>query len=350
MSSATKPLGMRTMSSSGYNHNSTNSNKQYASWKGQGIDRYPVGTTPSLVRPLTNNDAGNIFQTGFGLARPIKHYRKGRVITAYQTQQEIADTDPLLLYNTGRFAKSSKGTPLGNFMMVQDNPGSYCVKENSETENNDYDKCKGIPIVASYKPNSHYLSENPNANTCNKVLCSNQEKFAKRRVLYANTNLKKNYYSSTKQYLQNRCKTFQQKEFNFLSNQQQEQPNTYLANCLMNTLETEGMTPTNQSGCRLTVYKPNNHQYAQQGAVSSSTRMLKLNVSTISTNAASIQNYNNTGNNLITANQIYAGDTNNKMNLLKNKSATCHEPLPLNMSQSRLKQNKLFCRELKPYL
>ncbi len=96
MSSATKPLGMRTMSSSGYNHNSTNSNKQYASWKGQGIDRYPVGTTPSLVRPLTNNDAGNIFQTGFGLARPIKHYRKGRVITAYQTQQEIADTDQSL--------------------------------------------------------------------------------------------------------------------------------------------------------------------------------------------------------------------------------------------------------------
>jgi hypothetical protein len=62
--------------------------------------------------------------------------------------------------------------------------------------------------------------------------------------------------------------------------------------------------PTNPAGCKLVVYKPNNPQFAKQGAVSSSTRMLKLNVETIQTNAA----------------------RNNLSNLLKNKAAQCGNP------------------------
>jgi hypothetical protein len=46
--------------------------------------------------------------------------------------------------------------------------------------------------------------------------------------------------------------------------------------------------PSNPKGCKRVYYKPNNPQFAQQGAVSSSTNILKLNVDTISTNAASI--------------------------------------------------------------
>jgi hypothetical protein len=38
--------------------------------------------------------------------------------------------------------------------------------------------------------------------------------------------------------------------------------------------------------CKLVVYKPNNYQYATQGAVSSSTRTLKKNVDTIQSNLA----------------------------------------------------------------
>jgi hypothetical protein len=44
--------------------------------------------------------------------------------------------------------------------------------------------------------------------------------------------------------------------------------------------------PTNPKGCSRVYYKPNNPQYATQGGVSSSTRILKLNVDTISTAAA----------------------------------------------------------------
>jgi hypothetical protein len=47
--------------------------------------------------------------------------------------------------------------------------------------------------------------------------------------------------------------------------------------------------PSNSKGCSRVYYKPNNPQYAQQGGVSSSTRILKLNVDTISTNAANIR-------------------------------------------------------------
>ena len=73
-------------------------------------------------------------------------------------------------------------------------------------------------------------------------------------------------------------------------------------------------------------------------------RLLKLNVDTISTNAASIQNYNNTGPQLVTANELYTGNANNIINLQKNKAPTCNTPWPLNFSQSGKFQNKKFCK------
>jgi hypothetical protein len=73
--------------------------------------------------------------------------------------------------------------------------------------------------------------------------------------------------------------------------------------------------PTNPAGCKLVVYKPNNPQFAQQGAVSSSTRMLKLNVDTIQLNAAK----------------------NNLSNLYKNKAPQCGAP------QTIRYQNKKSC-------
>ena len=470
MSSAVYPLGMNSMPASGYNHNSTYYNKQYSTWKGTGPNSFPVGSAPGHIRPLTNNDPGNVFPTGFGLPRPIKHFRKGRVIPPHPIE-DVADlnvnspyTDvnlninenALINYNINRYVKSSKGTSLGGgfggsglLNDMQDKPGAYTVKINplNETDgviqlNSDCKTCEGVGIVATYKPNLTNLMENPEPNTTNKVWCCNQEKIAKQRVIYASTNLNKNYYTTTKQYLQNRCKTYDQKAFNFLSYRTNGQgpydnnnpyyhsvdgakagsplalANTYLANCQLNTQLYEGSEnafiyqmlgimlneniitkeqfvefeasginslqgffdwiqslpeeqrnsanvvfevfinnpywgmppsgPTNPAGCQLTVYKPNNYQYAKQGAVSSSTRLLKLNVDTISTNAASMQSYNNTGQFLVTANQLYAGDRVGPVskNMTKNKAPPtgCGSPWPLNFSQSGQFQNKKFCR------
>ena len=451
MSSAVFPLGMNSMPSSGYNHRSTYYNKQYISWKGTGSNSNPIGIASGHIRPLTNNDPGNVFQTGFGLPRPMKHYRKGRVIPSAPIQaNDLNAKDPynsnislsideagLINYNMNRFVASSKGTSLGGgfggsglLNDMQDKPGAYTVKLNPPDETNgiqqlnkDCKTCEGVGIVVNYYPNKPFLEENPTPATSSPILCCNDQRKAKRRAIYASTNIKQNYYTTHFQYLQNRCKTYEQKAFNFLSYPTNETDsiytenpyfvstndvnvgkpggplsltNTYLANCQPNAqiydatenaliaqmllimIKTNVLTqdevntfnslkinsipgfyewlnelpnnkkmsaldiftkfisnpysgmplsgPSNPTGCQLVVYKPNNYQYAKQGAVDSSTRNLKLNVDTISTNAASIQNYNNTGQFLITANELYAGNNPNIMNMYKNKAPNCNSP------------------------
>ena len=480
MSTAYYPLGMRqAMPASGYNHKSTYFNKQYLPWKGTGPFSNPVGSAAGHIRPLTNNDTGNVFQSGsfpsrtyshtrVFLPRPIKHFRKGRVIpcspitgvpnlvgqSPYNKNINVnINENELINYNMNRFVASSKGTSLGGgfggsglLNELQDKPGAFIVKQNPPNEVDGVSQmqtncatCEGVGIVSSYYPNNTYLTENPEPNVENPILCCNQEYKAKRRAIYASTNLSKNYYTTTKQYLQNRCKTYEQKAFNYLSYKSLDnsiynsnpyyisiQPNnavkagsplslqnTYLANCQtnaeqynatqnamiaqmldmmlnlhiitqseiteFNTLNINSIAgffdwinglpdsqkplalkvftnyisnpywgmplsgPSNQTGCQLVVYKPNNYQFAKQGAVESSTRNLKLMVDTISTNAASIQNYNNTGPQLVSANEIYAGDDNNYANLQKNKAPNCNTPYPLNIRQSGPFQNKKFC-------
>jgi hypothetical protein len=425
----------------------------YKTWKGRGINSNPTGVAAGHIRPLTNNDPGNIFPGPFGKPRPLKQYRKGRVIPnvniitldkdkegqfIYKDKTYIPETEVgLIQYNLNRSVKSSKGSSLGGgfggsglLNEMQDKPGSYLVKQNPPSEineslqlNEDCSTCQGVGIVDTYYPNETYLTENPEPNTQNNVLCCNQEKFAVKRVIYANTNLPKNYYTTHKQYLQNRCKTYQQKAFNFETNSslsinaaeiaasnnptltaaliRASKPgdplsitNTYFANCQPNAeivtaseinlvyaildilLSQNAITkaqydyfiglnefkftvlfgylqnlpkptrdaainlflafinnpyygvplagPSNPIGCKLTIYKPNNPQYAQQGAVDSSTRMLKLNVTTIEKNAASY----------------------NKNLLGKNKPAQHCEKPPLNFHPTTF-QNKKACNYVK---
>ena len=424
MSTAFYPLGMKT-----YNNHVPQGG--YKTWKGSGVFSNPVGITASHIRPLTNNDPGNVFPTGFGLPRPMKHYRKGRVIPV----PPIIIEDPnnpgtymetsLINYNMNRIVKSSKGSSLGGgsgglglLNQMLDNPGGYIIKQNqvdeiSEIEklNNDCKTCEGVGIVSSYYPNTTYLTENPEENTQNNVWCCNAEKKALRRVLPASTNLKKNYYTTHTQYLQNRCQTYEQKAFNFQTNTPNSvnvKPgsplalyNTYFANCqpngeiyeateialinkLLSILYNNGISqdeidafiaqndytfenlfnylnslpepekslainifvdfmnnpyygvpfagPSNPVGCKLTVYKPSNPQFAKQGAVSSSTRMLKLNVDTIQTNAASLNR-----NNVNLVNSVVNSVTPENTAIFKNKAPTCNNPSIIRF------QNKKSC-------
>jgi hypothetical protein len=412
MSTAFYPLGMKS-----YNNHVHQGG--YKTWKGSGVFSNPVGITSTHIRPLTNNDAGNVFPTGFGLPRPMKHYRKGRVIPV----PNITVEDPnnpgqytevsLINYNLNRAVKSSKGSSLGGgsggqglLNQMLDNPGGYIIKQNPLNETNNISQldsncstCEGVGIISSYYPNTSYLTENPEPNTQNPVLCCNAEKKALRRVMPASTILKKNYYTTHTQYMQNRCQTFEQKSFNFQqpgpvsNNVKPGSPlalfNTYFANCQPNgeiseateiTLidkmleimyNTGALTPTeinnykalknytfeglfnylnslpepdrsnsltifydfisnpyygvpitgpsNPVGCKLVVYKPNNPQFAKQGAVSSSTRMLKLNVDTIQTNAASLNR-----NNVNLVNGINVSPETPF--ILKNKAPKCNNP------------------------
>jgi hypothetical protein len=67
--------------------------------------------------------------------------------------------------------------------------------------------------------------------------------------------------------------------------------NTYNANCNPNfvielgEIQNSGIQPVNTlstpTGCSSVVYKPNNHKFACQGSVTSSTRLLRLTVDTL---------------------------------------------------------------------
>ena len=74
--------------------------------------------------------------------------------------------------------------------------------------------------------------------------------------------------------------------------------------------------PTNSKGCAQVYYKPNNPQFAKQGSVSSSTRILKLNVDTISTAAAGVRK-------LKGSNQLSNGDPVNVPFIYKFKTPSC---------------------------
>ena len=311
MSSAFYPLGMNS-------YNNRLPQGGYTTWKGTGVYSNPVGITSGNIRPLTNKDPANNTISAFGLPRPQKHYRRGTTIPIPILTVDPNNPNQLIevMYNTDRNVKSSvRGNMISQMI---DTPGQFMVKTNPLTEidgvvqlQEDCRDCKGIGIVSNWQPIAS-LTETPEPKTENSVLCCNQEKKARRRVLPASTLLKKNYYTTTYQYLFNRCQTFDQRAFNFYSgvvdpkklaenypfiNQEEislAKPgsalalsNIYVANCNPNIEVAVG--PKQAFGCKLVVYKPNNPQFAQQGGVTSSTRTLKLNVTTIDKNIASIR-------------------------------------------------------------
>jgi hypothetical protein len=436
MSSAFYPQGMNSW-------NNRLPQGGYKTWKGSGLFSNPVYVTASHIRPLTNNDPGNAFPTGFGLPRPIKHYRKGTVIPVPVLVPDPSNPSKyieqsLIEYNINRSVKSSLGSSLGGgnggtglISQTIDMPGSFVVKDNTlknvyETENNnqsvllDTNKidnecvtCQGVGGVSNWYPINN-LTEKPEPNVTNPLLCCNQQRKARQRVLGANTNVKKNYYQTTYMYLYNRCQTFQQREFNFLRGPVDQHildlflkypyvtakileyskpgdplsiANYYVAQCNPNfTIETAveiafvnelskslleagyisqseyatllGLNvqsfiellqsiltpdqyklvieymyqlaadpyngsvvsgPSNPKGCAQVFYKPNNPQFAKQGSVSSSTRILKLNVDTISTAAAGVRRLK--GANV--AAQLAGGETVNTPFIYKLKTPAC---------------------------
>lgn len=418
MSTAFYPQGM-SLSSGG-----NTSNQSYVTWKGRGVFQNPVGITSTHVRPLTNKDPGNIFPTGFGLPRPIKHYRRGTVIPLIPStmsvdpeKNNISFESGLVEYNLNRAVKSSKGNSLGGgnggmgmIGQLMGTPGSFIVKDNRIDPNKNYVgivdnltditqttntiqgdclTCQGVGLVSDWYPINN-LTEKPEPIVTNPLLCCNEQKKAIRRVLPNNTIVPKTYYQSNYSYLYNRCQTFKQRQFNFVSGiidpkvlelikkypfvtakilayAKPGDPisnlNLYVAQCNPNILIEQSVIleiiislgyalsaqkliddleyhdflnsnittieklfewvntrvnplhraevvgflytiannpyapsllegPNNPKGCKRVYYKPNNPQFAQQGGVSSSTRTLKLQVDTITTNAANQVTYN----------------------------------------------------------
>ena len=88
------------------------------------------------------------------------------------------------------------------------------------------------------------------------------------------------YATSNREYLQRRCKTFKQREFNYVGSNADAENNLYQANCGCNN------TPSSctEKTCRDTVYKRSNPGFSTQGAVSSGARIHRLKHETVANN------------------------------------------------------------------
>ena len=250
-------------------------------WKGQPNVQASVAGT---MRPTT----GPV--SGFGMAHPINHYRLGRDL------------------NTSIDSRVNRSTRGGNLIkQMMDIPGGYSVSTIPTPD------LRAVSVSTPFSmKNKTFLTDNPTAETQTSTRCCNQEDKARRRVLPANTiikpvtkyltkakylttdnytnevELKKSpYYTSLQEYRQDNCETFDQ--------------NSY----------------PKKSGCNCVVYKPNNKQYSSQGAVSSSARLLRLNVETITN---SKHNYN--------ANRLCNHCDSRDTFILKNKVAGCVKTSP----------------------
>ena len=375
MSTAFYPQGMQS-----YNNNSpygSLGDAPYRTWKGSGQFSNPVAITAGNQRPLTNKDPTNNAVYKHGLPRPLKwQYRKA-------TQTSVPFTSDTATNFNANVVRSSTGGSL--IKQLMDNPGSFKVQTNPTNEINeilqaqqDCATCYGIGLVADVYPNRD-LTDKPQTSTTTPPLCCNDQRKALKHVRsYGNTILKKNYYQTTKQYLQNRCQTYEQRSFNFYSgpissdaqtainngtinaqallNAKPGSPlselNLYVAQCFPSTCNSiTGLSgqpdittlpclnptvnpdilqfypqPVTQSkGCKIVVYKPSNPQFANEGGVSSSLRTLKLGVTTLEKNAANTRIYQGASS---VNTYIDAGGLPFTPFVYKNKTPLCSPSLP----------------------
>lgn len=111
-----------------------------------------------------------------------------------------------------------------------------------------------------------------NCNSLNETIIKNVNccKSDKQKIIRsANTVLHKNYYTSNQQYLKERCKTYSQNNYSYdkVNGSSAVRPNCTFCNNSSST------------------YKPNNESFEQQGAVSASTRLLRLKYNNIQSSA-----------------------------------------------------------------
>lgn len=168
------------------------------------------GIAHGNVYPQKNNDPRNNAPYKIARnARPLKHYRKGTLVPH------------------GITVTSSKNL----ISALMDKPGAYiartdtCIRENSQ--------------IISNLGGPNDLTFNPEPATQSQILCCNAERKSKQMVLPTSTNLKDNYFASSSQYLRNRCQTYDQKAFNFVSSnfsQMALSRNAYVADCNANLM------------------------------------------------------------------------------------------------------------------
>ena len=325
------------------------------------VPHYATKTTtansvvPGLHRPNTNGVPSNIHQHDFDgpefKARPIKHWRRQLVPTTINTGSGISGPSQPI---------GSSGQRNATVGLLMDRPGavSYvgdasceCVQQpgNSYTISEHFlevPKNKGTIVENQGVINNGDYEINTGIYSTRCIGCNPQNNVIKS----ASSLLSRAYYSDTTGYLKSRCKTYQQNaSINRTSGVTYLSPNgqhiwaTSSANGSQvyqtNDIYKPRVNPhaCGGSGASPVIFKPNNYQYSVQGAVDSSTRIEKLKLNTINTNANSLRNA--FGNEAASACKFTgSGDT---PYFLKNKyqPPICSETNLI----SRYRQNKRIC-------
>jgi hypothetical protein len=235
----------------------------YISWKGISTN----SVTPSNSRPdLTAT--GPAFK-----ARPIRHWRKQLIPSANSGSPNRRPGIGMPMDTPGGSVYLGNVSANTNCLLNATDEGAAGLKENMEKYDN--------------------INCNPAAGDCYFDVSNNRmvRITGPRRIKPSTTLLSKKYYADRKDYLRSRCLSYDQKlsanpvpGVTYLDADGALQYPTS-ENVVRNTQDCPATCPTAAS-CQ-TIYKPNNIQYAKQGAVDSSDRLTRLKLNTINKNAAS---------------------------------------------------------------
>lgn len=243
-----------------------NKGQPYVSWKGTSSN----SIVPSWSRPLQGTESYSIgpdFK-----ARPIKHWRKQLIPTA----------------NSGN-GNSSVGMPMnkpGSEVFLGKSSTSDCVtcSERPTVITKSIHDAENINVFFKNEGDKFYDSEKGKV-VC--VACNPETNVIKR----ASSIISKNYYENRAAYLKSRCKTYNQNISGVAKEGIQ-----YLdgVNPVWASDSSSGSQVRSTMDCcsvtgntNTLIYKPNNNQYACQGAVDSSDRITRLKMNTINKNGAS---------------------------------------------------------------
>ena len=328
------------------------------------VPHYATKTTtansvvPGLHRPNTNGVPSNIHQHDFDgpefKARPIKHWRRQLVPTSINTGSGISGPSQPI---------GSSGQRNATVGLLMDRPGAVtyvgdasceCVQQpgNSYTISEyflEVPKNKGTIVENQGVVDNGDYEINTGIYSTRCIGCNPQNNVIKS----ASSLLSRAYYSDTTGYLKSRCKTYQQNAsinrtsgVTYLGPDGQHIWATSSANGSQvyqtNDIYKPRVNPhacggNSSSGASTVIFKPNNYQYSVQGAVDSSTRIEKLKLNTINTNANSLRSA--FGNEAASACKFTgSGDT---PYFLKNKyqPPICSETNLI----ARYRQNKRIC-------
>ena len=224
---------------------SVQSKQPYVSWK----PNSKLVAVPSWSRPIQSNiiTNGNLLR-----ARPLKHWRKQLI------------PEP----NSGSGVSS---------ITIQDIPSSSI--ENSAICNK-VDKSFAKGIVGTNDTNGTYLLYNDSCNPEKNV------------IKHAVTTINDNYYTNSSSYMEGKCMLYEQKlsVMPIEGNKYFNQDNNPI---ISPSDDPKGSQCRSSIGCynescNVAIYKPNNNQFAKQGAVNSSARLSRLKYNTIYENGTSL--------------------------------------------------------------